>query len=501
MTDSPVNAFLKENIRFEKNSETAVYIQIAQQIINAIQRGYLARGTALPGTRRFSRLLQVHRNTVVAIYDELASQGWVEIIPNKGTFILVPEQKTVTIKATHQHVSPVNDYAPKTGFPFQSSFHLASTEEVSTTKYNINDGQPDLRLHPVHQFSKWYSASMKRKSLLSKWNQTTASTHSNFETQLSNYLNITRGFHIQPCNIMNTRSTEMSLYIVSQLLIRPDDVILVGNLSHYAANMIFQQAGAIIKTIPVDEKGLDIDYISKHFTKGSIRCIYVCSNRHYPTTRTLSAERRLKLLELAKNHQFAIIEDDFDYDFQFEGSAMLPMASSDINGMVIYLGKLGQSLFPSFQTGFVVAPQNLITEAKNYLQMLDRQGDLIQEQMLSELIHEGEIYRLLKKNIMVYKQRRDLLCKCLNTYLGKAIQWKKPNGGLAVWLEFEPKISLVQLTEEARKEDLFLPKTILYQDKDTCSIRFGFGHLNEEEIEIAVLKLRTAYNRITNVLR
>jgi GntR family transcriptional regulator/MocR family aminotransferase len=71
------------------------------------------------------------------------------------------------------------------------------------------------------------------------------------------------------------------------------------------------------------------------------------------------------------------------------------MASSDANGMVIYLGKLGQSLFPSFQTGFS-SSENLISEAKNYLQMLDRQGDLTQEQMLSELIYEGEIHRLLK---------------------------------------------------------------------------------------------------------
>jgi GntR family transcriptional regulator/MocR family aminotransferase len=88
-------------------------------------------------------------------------------------------------------------------------------------------------------------------------------------------------------------------------------------------------------------------------------CVYICANRDYPTTVSLTAERRLKLLQLAKEYQFAIIEDDYDYDFQFEGLAMLPMASSD-DGMVIYLGKLGQSLFPSFQTGFVVAPENLI---------------------------------------------------------------------------------------------------------------------------------------------
>ena len=338
---------------------------------------------------------------------------------------------------------------------------------------------------------------MKRKSLISKWNNTSKNSYSTFENQLCNFLNATRGFHIKPTNLISTRSTEMSLYIISQLLIRKKDDVLVGNLSNYNANMIFQEAGADIKTIPVDENGLDINYIEKHFTKGKIRCVYVCSNRDYPTTNTLSAERRLQLLQLAKKYQFAIIEDDFDYDFQLDGSAMLPMASSDGNGMVIYLGKLGQSLFPSFQTGFVVAPENLILEAKNYLQMLDKQGDLIQEQVLSELIYEGEIHRLLKKNTIIYKKRRDFACECLKRYFNEAIQFKKPSGGLAIWIGFNPSISLIQLAEEVSKLDVFLPKTILYQDKNTCAIRFGFGHLNEEEIEIVVSKLNLAYNSIT----
>lgn len=206
----------------------------------------------------------------------------------------------------------------------------------------------------------------------------------------------------------------------------------------------------------------------------------------------------MALLELAKEYGFAIIEDDFDYDFQFEGSAMLPMASSDANGNVIYLGKLGQSLFPSFQTGFVVAPNNLIVEAKNYLQMLDKQGDVIQEQMLSELIYEGEIHRLIKKNIINYKQRRDYLCQMLTDYFKEGVYWEKPSGGLAIWLQFEPKISLFQLAEQAQKNDLFLPKTILYQNKNICAIRFGFGHLDEEELEIVVKKVKIAYDFVVN---
>ena len=494
MIDSPVNVLLKELIHFEKSGGTAVYIQIAQQIINGIQRGYLTTGTVLPGTRTFSQLLKIHRNTAVAVYDELASQGWVEIIANKGTFVLIPEQKNQPIKATSDLVDGIYKYSKNTGFNFKTSFHLAPANEFSKAKYAINDGEPDLRLHPVHQFSKWYSAAMKRKSLISKWNQTNVSSHSAIESQLCNYLNATRGFHIQPNNLISTRSSEMSLFIISQLLIQPNDVVLVGNLSNFASNMIFQQAGASIKTIPVDEQGLDVEYIKKHFTKGKIRCVYVCSNRHYPTTKTLSAERRLKLIQLASAYQFAIIEDDYDYDFQYNGVSKLPMASADANGMVIYVGKVGQSLFPSFQTGFVVAPDNLILEAKNYLKMLDRQGDLIQEQLLSELIYEGEIHRLIKKNVFIYKKRCDYLCACLTENFKQTIRFEKPNGGLAIWLQFEPKISLVQLAEQAYKNDLFLPKTILYQDKNTCAIRFGFGHLNEDEIEIIVKKLKQAYD-------
>jgi len=159
---------------------------------------------------------------------------------------------------------------------------------------------------------------MKRKPLINKWNRTSVTSPSVFKTQLCNYLNVTRGFHINSNNLISTRSTEMSLYIVSQLLIKQNDVVLVGQLSHYASNTIFQEAGATIKTIPIDDDGLDVDYIKKHFIKNSIRCVYVCAHRHYPTTKTLSAERRLQLLELAKTYGFAIIEDDYDYLWQVQ---------------------------------------------------------------------------------------------------------------------------------------------------------------------------------------
>ena len=98
MKDSPVVQILKKAIHFEKQGETAVYHQIAHQISEAIQRKIIIENTLLPGTRTLSKLLKIHRNTAVAVYDELALQGWVKIIPKKGTFASNPHQKKLKIK-------------------------------------------------------------------------------------------------------------------------------------------------------------------------------------------------------------------------------------------------------------------------------------------------------------------------------------------------------------------------------------------------------------------
>ena len=102
----------------------------------------------------------------------------------------------------------------------------------------------------------------------------------------------------------------------------------------------------------------------------------------------------------------------------------------------------------------------------------------------------------MKKNIVIYKERRDYLHQLLRTNFDKIATWKIPEGGLAIWLTFEPKIPLVKLAKEAEKNNLFLPKTILYQNKNTCAIRFGFGHLNIDELKIVIQKLKLTYNNV-----
>ncbi|MDR6922590.1 MULTISPECIES: PLP-dependent aminotransferase family protein [Chryseobacterium] len=483
--DSPVKIPYQSFIEIDRNSETAIYLQVANQLINAIQRGFLPFGTKLPGTRLFSEILEVHRNTAVAVYDELSAQGWVESLPNKGTFI-IGENQEKPIKVKDFEKNNLQNYPETTGFSFKTSNILDNPFEHSDCEYIFNDGVPDIRLTQIGQHSRFYSSILKRKSnqkMLGHYNHDGSEF---FKQHLSHYLNLSRGLPISKNNLLITRSTEMSIYIVSQILLSEGDTVLIGALSYFSVNMIFQKSRVNIVSIPIDDEGIRVESVREACKKQRIRMLYLTPHHHYPTTVALSAQRRLELLELANEYGFIILEDDYDYEFHYDKSPILPLASADTNGMVIYIGSFGKSLAPGFRTGFIVAPENLMAEMRKYLGIIDRQGDILMERALGEMIEEGEIHRYLKKSLKVYQERRDHFALLLDEHLKGFIGFQKPSGGLAFWMEWKVPVNLMQLSRNCAQHNLFIPKTLLYQNRDLTAMRIGFGNFNFEEMERSI---------------
>lgn len=481
--DSPVQIPYKSFVKIDIKSTAPIYMQVANQLINAIQRGYLPFGTKLPGTRAFSRILSVHRNTIISAYDELLAQGWVESIPNKGTFVIGNYQdKPKQIKDFEKN--NLKNYPGTTGFTFKISNILDNPFEYSECEYIFDDGTPDIRLTQIDQHSRLYSSSLKRRAhKIKQYNQDGSEF---FKKNLAQYLNLSRGLPISKNNLLITRSTEMSIYIASEILLSQGDTVLIGALSYFSVNMIFQNAGVNIISIPIDEEGIITDKVREICRKQKIRMLYLTPHHHYPTTVTLSAQRRLELLNLASEFGFIILEDDYDYDFHYDKSPILPLASADTNGMVVYIGSFGKSLAPGFRTGFIVAPENLMSEMRKYLGIIDRQGDILMEHVLGEMIAEGEINRYLKKSLKIYHERRDYFVSLLNDQLGDFIEFQKPSGGLAVWLEWKVPVNLMQLSRKCAQNNLFIPKTLLYQNKNLTAMRLGFGNLNVNEMDKSI---------------
>ncbi|MCD0479733.1 PLP-dependent aminotransferase family protein [Chryseobacterium sp. LC2016-29] len=480
---SPVEFPYESFILINRNSEISIYMQISNQLINAIQRGVLPFGIKLPGTRALSIILNVHRNTIVAAYDELFAQGWVESLPNKGTFVIGKNQeKPFQIKDFEKN--NLEHYPKSTGFFFKTSNILDNPFEYSDCEYIFNDGVPDIRLTQIDHHSRIYSSILKRKAhKIGQYNQDGSEF---FKKNLSQFLNLSRGLPISKNNLLITRSTEMSIYIVSEILLSAGDVVLVGELSYFSVNMIFQKAGVKIQPISIDDEGINVEEVREACKKQKIRMLYLTPHHHYPTTVTLSAKRRLELLNLANEFGFIILEDDYDYDFHYDKSPILPLASADTNGMVIYIGSFGKSLVPGFRTGFIVAPENLMIEMRKYLGIIDRQGDVLMEHVLGEMIAEGEINRYLKKSLKTYQERRDYFVSLLEQNLGDYIDFQKPSGGLAVWMKWKIPVNLMQLSRNCAQNNLFIPKTLLYQNKNLTAMRLGFGNLNLTEMDKSI---------------
>lgn len=488
---SPVKILFKSFMQIDRQSDQAVYLQIAYQLINAIQRGLLVPGLKLPGTRSLCVDLGVHRKTVIAAYDELETQGWIEIRPNKGAFI-----GAKSLDGSPEPLVYNQDflarYAVSTGYHFKKSMLLDLPELNSNSELEFTDGLPDVRLAPLDHLSRVYSANLKRRrnSRYLGYSHNEGSEY--FKEMLAVYLNNTRGLLISKNNVMITRGVDMGIYLVADLLLEFGDLVVVGDLSYYVANMIFQKAGAEIISVPVDEEGICVDAIKDLCKRKKIRMLYLTPHHHYPTTVTLSAKRRIELLYLSTIYGFVILEDDYDYDFHYDSNPVLPLASADGQGMVVYIGSFCKSLAPGFRSGYLIAPENLISELGKLRGIVDRQGDVLMEMALAELLDEGEIQRHLKKALKIYHERRDVFCDLLKNHLDDLVSFSAPPGGLAIWTKWDPKLNLMRVSRECGLRGLDLPQTLLYQNDSLTAMRLGFGNLSVEEMTRSIQLLAEA---------
>jgi GntR family transcriptional regulator/MocR family aminotransferase len=130
-------------------------------------------------------------------------------------------------------------YPQQTGFSFSQSNLLDNPFEHSSCTYIFNDGVPDTRLSQIGNYSSFYS-NLKRKSSYKKIGYYNTEGSEYFKEHLSQYLNLSRGLHISKNNLLITRSTEMSIYIISEILLSEGDMVVVGDPSYFAVNMIFR---------------------------------------------------------------------------------------------------------------------------------------------------------------------------------------------------------------------------------------------------------------------
>lgn len=483
-------------MHLDRQRGVPLFLQIARAITDDIRRGRLRPGDALPGTRTLARSLGVQRLTVVSAFDELVAEGWIATRPARGAFVS-PELPDVRPRRFAAGA------VQRAGVPERAVFDVPPAPP-GEMPYDVPPGallfapnRPDVRLIPHDLIGRAYRRAVRRagRVLLSYGRP---QGHERLRAAIAAMLSATRGIAATADDVCITRGSQMALALLARTLVRPGDVIAVEQLGYRPAAETFRLQGARVVPIPLDEEGLRIEPLERLAQAGRLRAVHVTPHHQFPTTVTLSAARRLRLLDLARTSRFAVIEEDYDHEFHYDGRPVLPLASADRWGVVAYVGTLSKVLAPALRTGYVVAPRSLLAKLIAHRLYIDVQGDRVLEYALGELIEEGEVQRHIRRVRREYAARRDVLVEALEDGLGDAISFTVPAGGIALWVKAADGIDIEAWGRRARAHGAVMVTAAGFalDGRPRPFARLGFASLDRRELLEGVRRLATARPRV-----
>lgn len=452
---------------------TPRHVQLARALVREIQRGRLAPGARLPGSRTLAASLKLNRKVVVAALDELVAQGWLEALPARGTQV-----------AQSLPAMPVADAQPV-------RLRGARGSTTNAVRFTLNDGIPDARLAPLDVIAR-----AQRRALTtlgrSGLGYSDPAGDPVLREVLAHFVNQARGLACKPEHVLVTRGSQMALSLLALTLVERGDVVAVENPGYVPGWRAFEFAGASILHVPVDAQGLVVDVLEAKAKRlaGRLKAVYVTPHHQYPTTVPLSPERRMQLRALAEKLGFTIIEDDYDYEYHFDGTPLLPLsaAASSRRGTV-YVASLSKLIAPAVRLGYIVADSALIARASAVREILDRQGDIVLERAIAELIEDGELQRHARRARQIYRERRDVMLTLLRSdpRLRSMLEVRPPAGGLAFWLSASETVDIRAWAQAAAARGVGLtPGSAHLASGNVRAFRAGFASLTPDELAVVV---------------
>ncbi len=466
-------------LALEADASVPLFLQIARGIAGEVRRGRLRSGDALPGSRTLAAELGVHRNTVLAALRELEAEGWIEA------------EARVTRIARDLPAAPEAVRLPRSGvgFDLTSPEALPELAPPGWRGLDLAGGLPDARLIPVEGLGRALRRALKARPTLLDYGS--ALGEPRLREALASLLGEVRGLACPPEQLMITSGSLQAVDLAARLLLRPGDRVGVEDPGYPPVWRTLQAAGAEVVPLPVDGEGLRVDQLEAHLP---LRALYLTPHHQFPTTATLSAPRRLRLLELARRHRIAVLEDDYDFEFHFEGRAVLPLASGDEGGVVIYLGTLSKILAPGLRLGWVAGPRAVVEALGTLRRQVDVHGNRVMEGAVAAFIEDGLLQRHARKMRRIYGERREVLLESLARHLPGDLTVVPTGGGLSVWARTSPDLDPEAWAARAQAAGvLVMPgRRFDFRRRRLPFLRLGFAALAPRELREAVRRLKEA---------
>lgn len=468
-----------------------LYLNIANAIRDAIKNGNVNPSEKLPSARRLAEQLKVNRHTIMASYNELVAQGWVETQQRKSYSVAhsLPIYNALKLKKVSD--SKIKKHEWRIVKP-DDTF---SEKPASQYQYNFAGGNPDISMFPFNELKSYMNDALSRPPI-NELNYGDNAGYPPFIKEVSTYLRRVRSITNKEVIVMN--GTQEALYVISQVLLKEGDKVAVESLGYQPAWKAFKNAGAHLIGVKQTQQGIDVEHLEVLFNQHKIRLLYLTPLHQYPTTTTVPIAQRMKIYRLAQKFKVPIIEDDYDHEFHYDSQPLAPMAADDPAGLIIYLSSFSKIMFPGGRLGVIAVNKKLAPHIINYRTIVNHKANVILQDAVARWMKDGAFERQLRKATRLYFKRRQCMVNVLNDFKndGINIDFSIPAGGMALWVNVGKNAKKISLL--ARDKGIFLLAENAFHlneedDKDK-HIRIGFSGQSEEEIKQGLLILKSLLN-------
>jgi GntR family transcriptional regulator/MocR family aminotransferase len=260
--------------------------------------------------------------------------------------------------------------------------------------------------------------------------------------------------------------------------------------------------------VTVDDEGIDVVAVERELARNNVKLIYVMPTFQNPTGAALSFERRLKLIELAKQYRVPILEDNFVGDLAYDSQSMPPLrALPGGRDVVIHQGTFSKALCPGLRLGWLVAPREVMSRLLLAKRVSDLSTNSMAQLTLAHYLSAGLYAKHLEHVRSAYRSRRDTMLSALSKAFKQtdprfAIKWSKPQGGLFIWSRLPAALSARQLLRFAEQEGVtFSPGDLFFLSGDRQEfMRLCFIQNNDEQIQEGIRRLGIAYQKYLDTL-
>lgn len=497
---------------FRLDRDRPLVSQIVRALSRAIRAGELLPGRRLAATRTLAASHGIARNTVIAAYQQLLAEGYVETRRAGGTIVArdFPRARgrgarpATPAQSARIAGAPAAEHAPRAGGLSKEGRRLLRRSGVFAPLA--------LRDRPGLRWDFQYNATVSDPTSRRAWSRIARARVRAHETHpppwnpgrrvsrlhhvLARYLGRTRGVRATAEQILLVGSPQAAFRLAAQLLVDSGDVVLLEDPHYIGVRTTMLARGAIVRPVPVDERGLCTDLLSDD---DRARLVYVTPSHQWPTGASLPYARRLELLAWARRARAWIVENDHNSETFYDGSAIEAIQGVDDSGRVIHVGTFSRFIEPYPVIAYAVLPPSLVGLFRAGSALDGNALPDVDKETLAEFIEEGEMERLLRRAARRLKAKRRVLLAALRT-LPAPVEVNPTAGGLHVyaklpgWTEEE----VDRLVERAAEEGvgLYPGAPFFLQAPRTPGLLLGFARLAEKEIEEGVARLAKAMRAV-----